>query len=216
MGQGDGQGHELLGLVAGVAEHHALVAGAVIQLIAAGLLGLQALVNAHGDVGGLLVNGGQHGTGVTVKAVLGPVIADVPHHLAGQLGDIDVAGGGDLAHDVDQTGGHRGLTGHAGSGIGSQNGVQNGVGDLVADLIGMSFGHGLRGKQSLCHHNTSFLHLEDEKTLRKGGASQSVHTLILRYTTAGFGTLPKAGCRGFIGPVPQPLLIRLFSYRAVL
>ena len=44
--KGDGQGHQLGRLVAGVAEHHALIAGAVVQLVVAGFLGFQRLVHA--------------------------------------------------------------------------------------------------------------------------------------------------------------------------
>ena len=78
----------LRGLVAGVAEHHTLVAGAVVQLALAGGLGLVALVHAQGDVAGLLVDIGDDGACVAVKAVLGAVVADVQHHLAGDLGDV--------------------------------------------------------------------------------------------------------------------------------
>ena len=58
-----GRGHQLGVLVAGVAEHHALVAGA-------------AGVHAHGDVAGLLVDAGDHGAGVGVEAVERVVVAD--------------------------------------------------------------------------------------------------------------------------------------------
>ena len=152
VGQGQGQGHQLGGLIAGIAEHHALVAGAVVQtVVLLALFHLQALVHAHGDVGGLLVDGGDDGAGVAVKAELGPVIADVPHHLAGDLGDVHIAGGGDLAHHMDQAGGHRGLAGHPGLGVLGQDGVQHRVRDLVADLVGMPLGNGLGSKQSFCH-----------------------------------------------------------------
>ena len=54
----DRHGHEGVGLVAGVAEHHPLVAGAdlVVGVAGAGLL-LGRLVDTHGDVGRLLVDG---------------------------------------------------------------------------------------------------------------------------------------------------------------
>ena len=152
VGQRDGQGHELLSLPAGIAEHHTLVAGAAVQLVGhLALPGLQGLVHAHGDVGGLLVDVEYHAAGVAVKAVLGPVIADVPDDLPGHLGDVHIAGGGDLTHDVHQTGGHGGLTGHTGHRVLSQNGVQNSVGNLVADLVGVSLGDRLRGKETSCH-----------------------------------------------------------------
>ena len=152
VGQRDGQRHQLGGLVAGVAEHHALIAGAVVQLIVAGFLGLQRLVHAQRDVAGLLVDVGDDGAGIAVKAVGGVIVADVADHFAGDLGDVHIAGGGDLAHNVDQTGGSGGLAGHAAIGILLKNGVQNGVADLVADLIGMSLGNGFGSKQMLCHN----------------------------------------------------------------
>ena len=156
--QGQGQGHQFRRLVAGVAEHHALVTGAVAQLAVGALLVLQGFVHAHGDVGGLLVDGGNHGTGVAVKAVLAPVIANVPDHLPGDVGDVHIAAGGDLAHHVDQSGAGRGLAGHAAVGVLLQNGVQDGVGDLVADLVGVALRDGFGGEEIVsCHSTGSFL-----------------------------------------------------------
>lgn len=112
MGQGNGQGHALRGLVTGVAKHHALIPRAVVQLAVALGLGLQRLVHPQGDVGTLLVDVGDDAAGVTVKAILGPVIADLPDHLPGNLRNVHIAAGADLPHNVDETRGRRGLTGH--------------------------------------------------------------------------------------------------------
>ena len=157
VGQGDGQGHELRGLVTGIAEHHALVAGTVVQRAVSALFGLQGLVNAQGDVRALLVDVGDDAAGVAVKAVLGPVIADLPDDLAGDLGDVHVAAGADLPHDVDQARGRGGLAGHPAQGVLGQDGVQDGVGDLVANFIGMSLGNGLRSEKTVAHGNGSSL-----------------------------------------------------------
>ena len=138
VGQGDGQGHELLRLPAGVAEHHALVARA-------------ARVHTHGDIRALLVDVGDHGAGVGVKAVFGAGVADAGHHLPHQLLKVHIAAGGDLAHDVDQAGGHAGLAGHPGVGVLGQDLVQDGVRDLVADLVGMPLGDGFGCKKMSCH-----------------------------------------------------------------
>ena len=68
--EGNRQRHELRRLVAGIAEHHALVARAVGEVVAAlAGLELEALVDAHGDVAALLVNRGEDGAGVAVEAV---------------------------------------------------------------------------------------------------------------------------------------------------
>ena len=151
--KGNGQGHQLRGLVAGVAEHHALIAGAVVQtVVCLALLDLQALVHAQRDIAGLLINVGDDAAGVAVKAVLGPVIADVPNDLTGDLGDVHIAAGGDLAHDVHKSGRGRGLAGHAAVGVLRQNGVQHGIGNLVADLVGMALRHGFGGEKIVsCH-----------------------------------------------------------------
>ena len=202
LSQRDGEGHILLGLVTGVAEHHALVAGAVVQaVILYALLHLQAFVHAQGDVGGLLIDGGDHGTGVTIKAELGAVIPDVPHHIPGHPGDVHIAVGGDLAHHMDQAGGHRGLAGHTGHGVLLQDGVQHRVGDLVADLVGMPLGHRFRGKKFLSHILHSFLSwLQVKNAPPGGGAFCILCALIFRSIAAGFGTLRSpTGCRASSG-----------------
>ena len=51
MGKGDGGGHELRGLVTGIAEHHALVPRAdKAVLVGLAILGLLGLVDAHGNI----------------------------------------------------------------------------------------------------------------------------------------------------------------------
>ena len=134
VGQRDGGGHQLGSLVGGIAEHHALVAGA-------------AGVNALGDVAGLLVDGGDDGAGVGVEAVEGIVVADGGNDAADKALEIDVGLGGDLAGYDHQAGGGEGFSGDAAVGVLLQADVQNGVGDLVGNLIRVAFGDGLRGKQ---------------------------------------------------------------------
>jgi len=83
--QVDGHGHERGSLIAGVAEHHALVAGAdlLVGVVARlAVLGLVALVDALGDVGALVVDGVEHAAGVAVEAVLRAIVADLAQHLA--------------------------------------------------------------------------------------------------------------------------------------
>ena len=77
--QPDRQRHEVVGLVAGVAEHHPLVAGAlaVEDVLArrAGAL-LEGGVDALGDVGRLRVDRGDDAAGVAVEADGLAVVAD--------------------------------------------------------------------------------------------------------------------------------------------
>ena len=218
MGQHNGHGHQLGGLIAGKAEHHALIPGAVVLVLLRLAFGFQRTVHAHGDIAGLLVNGGDDGTGVAVKTVLGPVITDLAHHFPSDVGNVRIATGGNLAHHIDHAGGAGGLTGHPGLGIFFQNGVQHRIGNLVADFVGMSLGHRFRGKESFFHGYASFLCFHSVQVepmpdrQKKRPARRSVisrRSLISRYTTAGFGTLQKCRLPGFIGPFPPPLLIRL-------
>ena len=108
VGDVDRQRHEHVGLVAGVAEHHPLVAGALlVELVLAGGAGadLLGVVDALGDVGRLLVEADHDAAGVAVVAVGLAVVADLVDRLADDLGDVDVGRGGDLAGDDGQAGG---------------------------------------------------------------------------------------------------------------
>ena len=146
MGKGDRERHELRGLGAGVAEHHALVARAVVELARAAFLIFKGVVDAHRDIAALLVDVRDNAAGVTVKAVLRAVIADVADDVARDLRDVDIAARGDLAHDVDKAGGDGRLAGHAAVGVFFKDRVEHRIGDLVADLVGMPLGDGFGGE----------------------------------------------------------------------
>src|SRR3546814_14346141 len=83
--------HVAVGLVGGVAEHQALVAGALFL----GLLAVHALV----DVGRLLADQVEHAAGGAVETDLAGVVADVQDHLAGQRLQYAPPEGGNLAGD---------------------------------------------------------------------------------------------------------------------
>ena len=152
MRERDGQRHELARFVAGVAEHHALVSGAVGEIVAlAALLALERLVDAHCDIGGLLVDGREHRAGLAVKAELRAVVADVAHDVAHDLRDVDVAARGDLAHDENKAGRGGALARDVAVGVLFENGVEHRVGDLIADLIGMAFGDAFGCEEIVCH-----------------------------------------------------------------
>jgi hypothetical protein len=167
LGQAVGQvgrhGHERGGLVAGIAEHDALVAraDAVVGVVGVGraLLHLVGLVDAHGDVGRLGVHVVGHGARVGIEAHLGPGVADVAHHVAHDGVDVNVGLGANLAHNRDDAGGGERLDGaahlvdvcgvavrrHVTGGLQlrflGQDGVQDGIGHLVAQLVRVPFGN---------------------------------------------------------------------------
>ena len=92
---GDRQRHQLGGVVAGVAEHQALVAGTLpVQLVVGRAdAGLVAVVDARGDVAGLAADRHLHAAGLAVEALVGGVVADLEDLLAHQLGDRGVGVG---------------------------------------------------------------------------------------------------------------------------
>jgi hypothetical protein len=110
VGVVDREGHQARRLVAGVAEHQALVAGALVEVEAF------AFIHALGDVGGLAVDRGEHRAALVVEADVGIVVADALDGLAGDVHVVDVGLGGDLAGDHHQAGGHQGLAGHPAAG----------------------------------------------------------------------------------------------------
>src|SRR5439155_18996515 len=90
----DGHRHELLGVPAGVADHHALVprAGLVEGVLQALPANLEGLVDADGDVGRLGLDGDHHAAGLAVDAELGVGVADPLDGVPDDLGDLHVGG----------------------------------------------------------------------------------------------------------------------------
>ena len=156
--QPDRQRHQVGRLVAGVAEHHPLVAGALgAQLVLAARAAAQLEGGRHAlvDVGRLLVDRDDDAAGLAVEAVLLAVVADLADRLADDARDVDVAGRRDLAGDDDEPGREQRLAGDPAVGVRVEDRVEDGVGDLVGHLVGMTLGHRLRGEDvAVCHRCT--------------------------------------------------------------
>ena len=141
--------HIFLCLVGCIAEHHTLVTSAdCFQLFLRHLVFFcfQSLVNAHCDIGGLLVDRNHNGTGVAVKAILRLVIADLLNRLTNDLRDIYICVGGDLAGYQYETGTACCLAGYTAHRVFFHQCVQNCVGNGIAHFVGMSFCYRLRSK----------------------------------------------------------------------
>ena len=172
-----------LALRAGVAEHHALIAGA---FFVAGLFLLG--VDAHRDVRRLAVQQHFDVGAVEGKTIL--VVADVLDHLARGLGDqfaindrlvamlVEQRGlATTLASDDDLVGRAKRLAakpgvdfafvGDAELDVVFEERIKNGVGDLVANLVRMSFRHGLAGKQIICTLHCETLPSSSRARLRR-------------------------------------------------
>ena len=153
VGVVDRRRHQFRRLAAGVAEHDALVAGALV-LVAGG-------IDALGDVGRLGVEQNLDLGGLPVEAVL--LVADVADGLAGKVLDLveDRVGAAHFAGDDDAIGGGERLAGDARLRQRREVGVDDGVGDPVADLVRMTFGDRLAGEQiGGSRHRSAFLKRE--------------------------------------------------------
>ena len=128
--QRDGQRHQLLGLAAGIAEHHALVAGTLVAL------GLAA--DAHIDVLALLVDGAEHTAALGLELVLALGVAYLAYDVAHGCLHVDIAVAGHLAANDSQAGGYQRLAGHMALRVVAQKLVQQSIADLVGHLVGMA------------------------------------------------------------------------------
>ena len=154
MGQADGQGHQLGCLVACIAEHDPLIAGAnQIQRIASVVVGF---IHTLSDVGRLLVKGNQDSTAVGIKATgASPAIANLLDHIANKVDEVHLRFGCHFACDHAKASVHNCFAGHTAGGILRQKGVEYGITDLIADLVGMPLRHGFRGKNVSTHGHRS-------------------------------------------------------------
>jgi len=134
----DRQRHQRIGLAAGVAEHHTLIARAGFFR--------RAAVNPARDVRRLGVDADTDAHVFGVKADDGHGVADLGDDLACDGFIVRHIGRGDLAHQVDLIGAGRHLAGDVCVGIVGKDVIEHRVGDLVADFIGMSARDGLRGE----------------------------------------------------------------------
>ena len=146
MREGDGGGHQHIGLVGGEAEHQTLVAGALLARVFA----IDTLCN----VDRLLADDIEHAAGGAIEAHVGGVVADVEHGLAHHGLDIDPHVGRDFAGDDDDTRLDQGLTGHAGAFVLSEDRIEDGIGDLVGDLVRVAFRDGLGGEEKIVRHGS--------------------------------------------------------------
>jgi hypothetical protein len=137
--QRDWHRHELRSLVCGVAEHHALVAGArEVELVARGAItSLVGPVDALREVRGLLVHRDEYCTVVPVESVVAVVVTDAVDSVAHDLRVVQRLRGGDLIRQHHHPGGDQRFARHTRVGIIGQCRV----GDRVGDLVGVPLGH---------------------------------------------------------------------------
>ena len=181
--QRDRQRHQLGGVLDRVAEHQALVAGALGVQRVAGALDARLVggVDALGDVGRLRADADVHAARRAVEALVRRVVADLEDALAHGVGDVGeglLGRRGDLADDVHLPGGHQRLHRDAGLGILREQRVEHRVADGVTDLVGVALGYRLTGKQpSIAHGSIPFRNLVSRIISLLCAAPKRVHPL---------------------------------------
>jgi len=120
------------GLVAGVAEHQALVARAAVS----------DAIEISGDCDWIRLCTRRCAS----RSRKGRRYSPHRGGAARDLGHVDVGVRKVISRDDAGAGGDQDFTGPRGPWISGEHGVEDRVGDLVGDLIGMAFGDGFRGK----------------------------------------------------------------------
>ena len=136
MGELNRHGHELVGLIAGEAEHEPLIPCA-------------ARVHAHGYIQGLALHRAHDRARVRVKAIFRSRVPDPANGFADKLVIIDVSVGGDLSGDHREARGDKRLARHAALRILPHHFIKHCVRDLIGDLVRVTFRHGLRSEQKI-------------------------------------------------------------------
>ena len=188
----DGGRHQRRRLAAGVSEHQALVARALVLV--------PGRVDALGDVWAV------RGLGVEVVAdfrVL-PVkplllVADVADRFARPVFDLvlsDGAGASHLPGDHDEVRRAQRLASDARSGVGAEVQVDDGVGDPVADLVRMPFRDRLAGEQMACHGGVPG-DVSKRRTFRLAGSAGETDRLARWSRNQGPGWMSSIFCPRF-------------------
>ena len=137
VGQGEGKGHEGVGLVVGVAEHHALVAGSLGHGV-----GVVLAVHAAVDVAALLVYGAEDAAALRLELIVGLGVADAGDGASHHVLQVDVGLRLHFAGHDHLSSGDEGFAGNLGVGVVGEELVEHSVGDLVGHLVGMALGNG--------------------------------------------------------------------------
>ena len=131
VGQVERDGHVVLRLVGGIAEHHTLIAGTLLILV--------TVIDTAVDVGTLLVDGAEDTTGIPVELILRLGITNALDGVTGNGLQVDIHIAAHLTHDDYLSSGDKRFDGATRLLVVCQELVQYGVRDLIGHLIGMAF-----------------------------------------------------------------------------
>ena len=147
MSKGNRKRHKFCRFVTSITEHHTLITGTVkVILVILIILKFIGLINAHSNIGRLMVESGKYGTGIAVKTFLCIVITDVNYSLTNDRCNINICFSCNLTHNKNLTCCTSGFAGNTAHRILLKHGIKNCVRNLVANLIGMSLCNRFAGK----------------------------------------------------------------------
>ncbi len=148
MGIDDGHGHQLGRLVTGIAKHQSLIPGPLLVVF--------PLIHSLLDVGGLLIDRGDHCAGLPIEPHGRVIVSNLFDGPPDDGRHMDVTGSGNFTRNDGHPRRDHGLAGHPGIWILSDNRIQDAIGNLIGHLIGMSFGDRFRSEQKVCHCHAAF------------------------------------------------------------
>ena len=120
VGELEGQGEQLRGLIGGITEHDTLVTGTE-------LLESLLVVETLSDIRGLLLNGNEQVAGLVVEALVGVIVTDVLDGVTDDLLVVELGLGGDLTKDHDHTSLGGGLASDLGQRVLGQAGIEDSI-----------------------------------------------------------------------------------------
>ena len=138
--------HKHIGFIGSIAEHHALVTGALLLVL--------AFIHSRFNVLRLLADGIQNRAGCTVEPHLRTVVTNVQNDAAAQLLQVNPGGGGDFTGDNDHSGLHQSFAGDPCVLVFGDDRIEDGIGYLVCHLVRVSCADGLGGKSAVYGHES--------------------------------------------------------------
>ena len=141
VAQVDGQRHQCIRFIAGVAEHEPLVTGALLIVEAV------SFIDPLGDVRRLLVERDEDGTAVSIESNVGIGVADGSDRVSNDLRDIDISITGDFPCNHGHAGRDHCFTCDTGGRIFRKHRIKDRVGYLVRHLVWVAHRDRFRGKK---------------------------------------------------------------------
>lgn len=142
LGQNVSEWHELWGLISGVSEHVSLITSTNVVWV--------TLVNALGNIWGLLFDGKHDTAALIIQSLIGIVVTDLLNGVADNRAVVNDSLGGDFSEGHHHSGFCATFARDTRHWVLGQTGIKNRVRDLIAKFVGVSLTDTFRREQ---HHS---------------------------------------------------------------